>query len=320
MKYRRLGDTELILSEIGIPLRPLATADYGYVTEQDTLNLLARAFDMGFTYFDTADSYTRGYGERTLARALSRRRHDIVISTKCGYDFYRPAIDPDQRELSRVWTPSYIQYACEQSLRRLDTDYIDLLQLHHPGPDEIDDDELFGCLDDLAQSGKIRYYGIALDAAAKSEEAGEGAIEHRAVSAVQLDFGILDQQPGRRLIERAQSSATGIVAYDPTATGALEYTDTSQEAHSSTERLARDVFERRRHERELFTGALRELGGSMTTWAIKFALASPIVASTLPIVASYEQLLELSRIADDDEMPREFAARAFALYDERDDM
>ena len=63
MKYRQLADTELTVSEIGVPLRPLSTNDYGHVTEQDTINVLSRAFDMGFTYFDTADSYTEGYGE-----------------------------------------------------------------------------------------------------------------------------------------------------------------------------------------------------------------------------------------------------------------
>ena len=156
MKYRQIADTELAVSEIGVPLRPLSTNDYGYVTEQDTVNLLRRAFDVGVTYFDVADSYTEGYGERTLARALGRNRHDIVISTKSGYDFYRPVIDPSERGKSQRWTPGFIQYACEQSLRRLDTDYLDLFLLHHPDPDAIEDDELFGMLDELVTAGKTR--------------------------------------------------------------------------------------------------------------------------------------------------------------------
>ena len=227
MNYRQLANTELTVSEIGIPLRPLATSDYGHVTEQDALNLLTRAFDMGFTYFDTADSYSEGYGERVLARALGRRRHDIVISTKAGYDFYRPQIDPDLRGRSKVWTPGFIRYACEQSLRRLDTDYIDLFQLHHPDPDVIGDDELFGSLDDLVQTGKIRYYGVALSADPESEETGEGAIDVREVSAVQTRFSLMDQQPGRNLIARAQDTTTAVLAYDPSASGALEEAPTS---------------------------------------------------------------------------------------------
>ena len=269
MKYRQLGNTELSVSEIGIPLRPLATNDYGHVTEQDTLNLLSRAFDMGVTYFDTADSYTEGYGERVLARALGRRRHDIIISTKAGYDIYRPVIDPDQRGRSKVWTPGFIKYACEQSLRRLDTDYIDLFQLHHPDPDVIEDDELFGLLDDLAQAGKIRYYGVALDTEPESEETGEVATDVRAVSAIQTRFSLLDQQPGRNLIARAQDTTTAIVAYDPSATGALENLSSEAVSASPSERFRQAAFEARREERRVLVDSLREFGGDIGTWAIQ---------------------------------------------------
>lgn len=316
MKYRQLGNTELTVSEIGVPLRPLATGDYGHVTEQDTLNLLTRAFDMGFTYFDTADSYTEGYGERVLARALGRRRHDIVISTKVGYDFYRPVIDPAERGKSQRWTPGFIQYACEQSLRRLDTDYIDLLLLHHPDPDVMDDDELFGMLDELVVAGKTRYYGVMLDNTPESEETGEGAIDHRQVSAVEMTFGLLEQQPGRNLIRRAQETATSIIAYDPSASGALDNQRAGENvAANLNQRLRQEAFERHRREREALVSGLREFGGDVGTWAIRFALASPSVAATLPIVTSYAHLLELAEVADQDDLPREFIEQAFEVYD-----
>ncbi len=316
MKYRQLGDTDLTVSEIGVPLRPLATNDYGHVTEQDTLNLLTRAFDLGFTYFDTADSYTEGYGERVLARALRRNRHDIVISTKAGYDFYRPVIDPDERGKSQRWTPGFIRYACEQSLRRLDTDYIDLFQLHHPGPDEIEDDELFGLLDDLVQEGKTRYYGVTLDSRPESEDAGEGAIESREVSAVHVEFSLLDQQPARNLISRAQGSATAVVAYDPSANGVLEAEMRRPATAMVGEGGEADDLQQRLVDRRILERALREFGGDVGTWAIKFVLASPVVAATLPIVTTYARLLELGDIADLADVPREFVEQAFAVYDE----
>ena len=316
MKYRQLGNTELTVSEIGVPLRPLSTADYGHVTEQDTLNLLSRAFDMGFTYFDTADSYTEGYGEQVLARALGRRRHDIVISTKAGYDFYRPVIDPSERGKDQRWTPGFIQYACEQSLRRLDTDYIDLFLLHHPDPDVMDDDELFGLLDELVVAGKTRYYGVMLDDTPESEETGEGAIDHRQVSAIEMTFGLLEQQPGRNLIRRAQQSDTAIIAYDPSASGALENIQEGEsEPANLNQRMRLDAFERHSRAREAFVASLREFGGDVGTWAIKFALVSPSVASTLPVVTSYARLLELADIADRDDLPREFIEQAFEVYD-----
>ena len=244
MKYRQIADTDLTVSEIGVPLRPLATNDYGHVTEQDAVNLLRRAFDVGVTYFDVADSYTEGYGEGTLARALGRNRHDIVISTKAGYDFYRPVIDPSERGKSQRWTPGFIQYACEQSLRRLDTDYLDLFLLHHPDPNAIEDDELFGMLDELVTVGKTRYYGVALDDKPESEESGEGAVDDRQVAALHATFNLIDQQPGRRLITRAQEGATALIAYDPSAAG-------------RTRESAARGWRRRGSERAVETGSVR---------------------------------------------------------------
>ena len=316
MNYRRLGETELTVSEIGFPMRPLATDDYGHVTEQDALNLLSRAFDMGITYYDAADSHSEGYAERVLARALGRNRHDIVISTKAGYDFYRPTPDPDARGRSQRWTPGFIQYACEQSLRRLETDYIDLLQLHHPTPDQIEDDELFGRLDDLIQAGKIRCWGVALDARPESEETGEGAIDDRKAAALQTAFGILDQQPARRLIARAQGTPTAAIAYDPTASGAMENVAETETARSASGRARRAAYDARASERAAFVNALREFGADVGTWAIKFALASPTVAAALPIITDYAQLIDLERITESPPMPREFYERAFAVYDE----
>ena len=316
MNARPLGDTEMTVSEIGVPLRPLATGDYGHVTEQDALNLLSRAFDMGITYFDAADSYSEGYAERLLSRALGRSRHDVVISTKAGYDFYRPTIDPDERGRSQRWTPGFIQYACEQSLRRLDTDYIDLLQLHHPTPDQIEDDELFGRLDDLIQAGKIRAYGVALDARPESEETGEGAIDDREAAALQTAFGILDQQPGRRLIARAQESPTSLIAYDPTSSGAMENLAEESASRSASGRARQAAYESRSSERRAFIAALREFGADVGTWAIKFALASPTVAAVLPVITDYAQLLDLARITEAPPMPREFFERALAVYDD----
>ena len=315
MNYRQLADTELTVSDIGVPLRPLATNDYGHVTEQDTLNLLSRAFDMGFTYFDTADSYTEGYGEEILARALGRNRQDIVISTKAGYDFYQPVIDPEERGTSQRWTPGFIQYACEQSLRRLDTDYIDLFQLHHPGPDQIDDDELFGLLEDLVVEGKVRYFGVALDEEPESEEAGEGAIDVRSVSSLQTQFNLLKQQPGRNLISRAQGAMSAVLAYDPSASGALENLPDEQSSDPS-QNYRKAVYEQREYGRNALVNALREFGGDVSTWAVKFALASPVVAATLPVITSYARLLELADISDSSDLPREFIEVAFAVYDE----
>ena len=164
--------------------------------------------------------------------------------------------------------------------------------------------------------GKIRYYGVALDDEPESEEAGEGAIDDRAVSALQTEFSLLRQQPGRNLILRAQDAATAILAYDPSVSGALEKPPDEQSA-DPTQHFRREVYAQREYGRDMpSSAALREFDGDVSSWAIKFTLASPVVASTLPIVTSYARLLELVEISDSSEAPREFVEVAFSVYDE----
>ena len=131
----------------------------------------------------------------------------------------------------------------------------------------------FGLLDDLVVEGKIRYYGVALGEEAESEEVGEGAIDERGVASLQTEFGLLRQRPGRNLIARAQSATTAVLAYDPSASGALERPPDEQSADPA-ESFKRDVYERRQYGRDVLVSALREFGGDVSAWAVKFALAS----------------------------------------------
>ena len=149
MKYRQLGKTDLNLSEVGFGVWTVGTSWWGKIEEPQGINLLRQAYDLGINFFDTGDTYGEGYGEEILAKAMKPERHNIVIGTKFGYDFYTHLVREGHQERPQKWTPGFVRYACEQSLRRLDTDYIDLYQLHNPKMDAIEDDELFDTLDEL---------------------------------------------------------------------------------------------------------------------------------------------------------------------------
>ena len=98
-------------------------------------------------FFDTGDTYGLGYGEEIVAKALKRRRHDIIVGTKFGYDFYATVEREGHAEQSQNFFPEFIRHACEQSLKRLDTDYIDLYQLPNPRMDTIERDDVFVTLE-----------------------------------------------------------------------------------------------------------------------------------------------------------------------------
>ena len=163
MKYRNLPRTDLLLSEVGFGVWTVATNWWGRIPEEMRRSLLEEALELGINFFDTADTYGEGYGEEVLAKFMGHRRHEMIIATKFGYDFYdttTPRIGHQERP--QKFEPEFIRFACEQSLRRLNTDYIDLYQLHNPRVPAIESDEVFETLEDLKHEGKIRFYGSAL--------------------------------------------------------------------------------------------------------------------------------------------------------------
>src|SRR5919107_4687562 len=144
MKYRTLADTDIAVSEVGFGVWTVSTGWGGEVDDGRSVRLLNEARERGINYFDTADTYGSGRGERLLADAFGGVRDEVVISTKIGYDFYNHTARRGQQERPQDWSEGFIRFALEQSLKRLGTDYVEFLQLHDTKMDAIEDDELFG--------------------------------------------------------------------------------------------------------------------------------------------------------------------------------
>src|SRR3990172_3412849 len=180
MKYRNLPNTDLKLSAVGFGVWTVSTTWWGITDENYGVDLLRQAYDLGITFFDTADTYGNGKGETMLARALGDVRDKIVLGTKFGYDFYRNDGKRDgHQELPQDFSPDFVRFALEQSLRRLETDYIDIYQLHNPRLWAVESDELFATLEELKREGKIRHYGVALGPDVGWEEEGVAAMRER---------------------------------------------------------------------------------------------------------------------------------------------
>jgi aryl-alcohol dehydrogenase-like predicted oxidoreductase len=155
MKYRTLGQSGLIVSEIG-----LGTGNFGYRDDIDVADVVNAALESGITLFDTADVYGDGRAEIALGRALGARRPNVIVASKWGVPLGLPFGQIEGPIPHRGASRDYIMRAVEHSLRRLDTDYIDLYQLHYPDrytPAE----ETLQALNDLVRQGKIRYFGVS---------------------------------------------------------------------------------------------------------------------------------------------------------------
>ena len=319
MKYRQLGNTDLSVSEVGFGVWTVGTSWWGKIEEPQGINLLRQAFDLGVNFFDTGDTYGEGYGEEILAKALKQQRHDIVIGTKFGYDFYTHVVREGHQERPQKWTPGFVRYACEQSLRRLDTDYIDLYQLHNPKMDAIEDDELFDTLDELVKEGKILHHGFAIGPDIGWEEEGTAAVEYRDAQVMQIIYSILEQDPARAWFPLARERKTGLITRVPHASGMLDGTYTKDTVFEASDH--------RSHRRQEWLNTslakiahldflMENMDATIGQIAIKFALSEDMVASVLPNITNIPQLTEFAAASETEAIPQEFLDQLNELYDE----
>lgn len=213
MDYRILGRTGVKVAPLG-----LGTANFADPTPEDeSAAILNRALDAGINLIDTGNSYANGESERFIGNALatSGRRHEAFLATKV---FYKVGPGPNDEGLSRL----HLIRACEDSLRRLKTDYIDLYQVHRPSPN-IPLDETLGALTDLVRQGKVRYIGSSVHPAWKIVEAimvSELKGFSRFVSE-QPPYNLLDRRIENEIVPMCQSQGLGLITWSPMAMGIL---------------------------------------------------------------------------------------------------
>jgi aryl-alcohol dehydrogenase-like predicted oxidoreductase len=204
MRYRKLHDTHLQLSELGFGTWTVTTGWWGNYSDADAQKLIRSAIDRGINYIDTADAYGNGRGETVLAPIL-KDHPDLVVGTKFGYDFYNnPERPRGQRELPQDMTPGFIRFACEQSLQRLGTDHIAIYQPHNPRVNVLMQDEHWETLEQLKSEGKILSYGPSLGPAIGWRDEGIYAAAVRRAPVTQMIYNVLEQDPGREFILAAE--------------------------------------------------------------------------------------------------------------------
>lgn len=304
MKYRPLKGTGLQVSEVGFGVWSVATTWWGVKDRSFGVRLLQEAYDLGVTFFDTADTYALGEGETILDEAFRGRRDKLVIATKFGYDIYSQNGERKGfSEMPQLWTPEHIRYACEMSLRRLNTDYIDLYQLHNVRQETLQDDAVFETLERLKEEGKIRSYGPALGPDIGWHDEGLWTLNHRkSISMMQVIYNLLEQWPANRFLLPALERDISLVVRVPHASGLLDGTYNPEKHYDKTDH--------RNHRRYEWMGrglqAVEKLGflfgpdtgRTIGQAAILFSLSSPAVASVLPNITTSASLREFAAASD----------------------
>lgn len=212
MKYRTFPGTSIRVSEVGFGTWTISTGWWGEKTDDEAVALMRQALDdHGVTFFDAADAYGNGRAERQIAEAFRGRRSEVVIGTKIGYDIYDEEAQKARRgqnELPMRTDPEFIRFAVDKCLERLETDYIDVLQLHNAKMEHVRDPELWDTLRTLQREGKIRAWGAAFGPAIGwLYEAVELVEREPDINTIQMIWNVLEQHPGTAMIDAAKAHA-----------------------------------------------------------------------------------------------------------------
>ncbi len=318
MRNRIFGRTGREVSEIGFGAWAIG-ASWGHVDENDALDALRHALDSGVTFIDTADVYGDGRSEKLIARVLKERGADRpFVATKAGRRL------PSQTVAG--YTQKNLTEWIERSLRNLEVDTLDLVQLHCPPTDLYYHPEVFGFLDTLKQQGKIRDYGVSVE---RIEEAIK-AIEYPGVVSIQIIYNIFRQRPEELLFDLALQNQVAIIARVPLASGLLSG---KFRADSKFEETDHRQFNRNGEAfdvGETFSGVPYDVGlaavervrplvadsAIMARFALRWILMSEAVTVAIPGARNAEQARSNAEAAALPPLAPEVMEKLKAIYDE----
>jgi len=273
MQYSKLGKSDLEISRIGFGCMSLK----GSASENKIV--IEKALELGINYFDTADLYENGENEAKIGSLLKSRRGQVILATKVGNQARADGIGCD-------WNPrkSYILSAVEDSLRRLQTDYIDLYQLHG-GTKEDPIDETIEAFEILKKQGKIRYYGISSIRPNVIRE----YIKRSNIVSVMMQYSVLDRRPEEECLELLEKNNIGVVTRGSVAQGLLVDKPTKPYLSWSPDAVA--------YAAEVVYNVTGKSGSNAQT-AIRFVLANKAVKSAVVGIRTLAQLEDISAAAD----------------------
>lgn len=316
MKYREFGRTGWKVSAVSFGAWGIG-GDWGNIDDKESLAALYRTVELGVNFFDTADVYGDGRSERLLARLCQQHKGKIYIATKAGRRL--------QPHTAEGYNRKNLTAFVERSLKNLQTDALDLLQLHCPPTPVYYMPEVFEVLDDLVKVGKLRYYGVSVE---KVEE-GLKAIQYPNVQSVQIIFNMFRQRPAELFFSQAQKLKIGILARVPLASGMLTGKLKADSKFAKNDHRAFNRHGESFDRGETFSGvdyqvglqvveelrAICPAGMSMTQFALRWILMFEAVSCAIPGAKHPAQADENIRAADLPPIPPETMSKVTAIYE-----
>jgi aryl-alcohol dehydrogenase-like predicted oxidoreductase len=293
MKYKILGKTGLNVSTVGLGTMVHA-GHFGPMKDEESLSAIDAALELGVNFIDTSDAYGAGYSETLLGNALKGRRDKVIIATKGGNVMTGP------NRGKRIFTPDYIDGVLHESLKRLQTDYIDLYQLHNPTVDVIERGEVWEVLERRRREGKIRHYGVSIN----TMEEGIAAVKDGRSETIQVEYSLLAQDPAEAFFPIAQAANIGIIARIPLKRGILtgKMTAADEQRFQGEDVRARsfkgEAFQKELAKAEQLRFLVHGPVENMVQAAIAFCVAHPAVSIAIPGARNAAQMRENASGAD----------------------
>lgn len=318
MNYRKLGKTDFNISEISLGTWQVGGKWGSTFDAQLADRIIRTAIDAGINFIDTADVYSDGESEKAVGRAIKNYSQRIYVATKCGRQ-----INP---HVNQGYTVEVLRRYVEDSLKRLDMECLDLIQLHCPPTDTFYRPEIFALFDDLKKEGKILNLGVSVE---KVEE-GLKALEYENVTSIQLIYNVFRQRPSEKLFAQAFEKEVGLIVRVPLASGLLtgKFTLDSQFAKDDHRNFNREgaAFDKG----ETFAGIPYEIGvkavdrlkkllpaqESLAHFALKWILLNREVSCVIPGASSEQQVKSNIEALRFPEMSAQLLADVNGIYTE----
>ncbi|MBL79319.1 MAG: hypothetical protein CMH70_04745 [Nitrosomonadaceae bacterium] len=296
MKYRLLGSTEIQISEIGFGAWGIGgmtpgPSSYGPTDDNISCRALSCALDNGVTFYDTSNAYGDGHSECLIGKTFSKVRERVIIATKVGLIKYGVPLD---------FSDHAITTSLNNSLERLKTDYVDLLQLHNPPPEVIENgNKILECLGRLKREGKVRAFGVS----AQTPEHGLLAAKHLKPASLQINFNMLDRRAlDCGLMDLAQETQTSLIARTPLSFGFLSgeiARNTKFESWDHRSRWPQEQVNAWVDGAEALLDCMSDkLLQTKPQFAMRFCLSFPQVSTAIPGMMTEKEVLDNIRVSE----------------------
>jgi aryl-alcohol dehydrogenase-like predicted oxidoreductase len=317
MDKRELGRTGWKISPISYGAWAIGGDAWGETDDSESMRSLHRAVDLGVNFIDTADVYGDGHSERLIGQLRRERSEEIIVATKAGRRL--------KPHVAAGFTRENLAAFVERSLKNLDTEALDLLQLHCPPPNVYDMPEVFGTLDDLVQAGKLRYYGVSVE----SVDEALRAARFPNVQSIQIIFNMFRLKPAEELFPVVREKRIGILARVPLASGLLSGKFRRDSTFAPTDHRSYNRHGESFDMGETFSGvdydtglkavdelrALVPAGASMAQLALRWILMFPEVSAAIPGAKNVQQTEDNVRAADLPALSADAMAKVREVYD-----